>query len=289
MTTRSIIDRSSLTLFTVIELGLALGVLGCARSRTFAQPTVRHRSAAVHRVIAPSQCPPGFLFVPAGRLNIPGSGPPKVREVAAFCLQRDEVESGAYIQCQDNGQCTEQRPDEMTFTPEPEPSLSHSCWDINTDPHHPVRCVTWRAASGYCASIGARLPTIDQWWRAAVGDTTRTNLGSGRSLSTSIACTGFIGDQSPFGHRALAGNVAEWIDACANSKDGWTTSALTKSTQCSGSGEANEPVPLYVGGSFEGQSKRALEVGTAFVGSYDIALTHVGFRCAAAPLTHEAH
>lgn len=93
--------------------------------------------------------------------------------------------------------------------------------------YHPVTGVTFWEAEAYCAWLSAqkgrkvRLPTEDEWERAARGDDGRpfpwgdefdaklTNLAeSGYNTTTPVADT--PGDVSPYGVMDLAGNVQEW-------------------------------------------------------------------------------
>ena len=91
--------------------------------------------------------------------------------------------------------------------------------------YHPMNGVSWHEASAYCAWIGARLPTEQEWERAARGPAGQRfpwgdeppvchSRGDGTAHE---ACphdgTRPVGDQiadSPFGVRGLGGGVWEW-------------------------------------------------------------------------------
>lgn len=92
---------------------------------------------------------------------------------------------------------------------------------------HPVVGVTWTEASSFAAWIAAqlgdevRLPTEDEWERAARGDDTREfpwgdEYVRGRAnlhdlgLGTTTPVGSFPDGASPFGVLDLAGNVDEW-------------------------------------------------------------------------------
>ena len=86
---------------------------------------------------------------------------------------------------------------------------------------HPVAGITWYEASAFAAWEGKSLPTLEQWWRAALGDEgtrfpwgddlrsidDRSNFGG---LGTSPVGQ-FTFGASPYGVHDMAGNVREWL------------------------------------------------------------------------------
>ncbi|KPJ94633.1 MAG: hypothetical protein AMJ55_06055 [Gammaproteobacteria bacterium SG8_15] len=86
----------------------------------------------------------------------------------------------------------------------------------------PVTYVTWQQASNYCRWIGLRLPTEEEWEKAARGPDGQ-QFPWGNEFKKHMANTGaeqwetgvapiesYPTDKSPYGIYDLAGNVSEW-------------------------------------------------------------------------------
>jgi formylglycine-generating enzyme required for sulfatase activity len=87
--------------------------------------------------------------------------------------------------------------------------------------NHPVVGVSWYEANAYARWLGKELPTREQWWRAALGDS-RWAFPWGNDVKTTEvrANFGLVGTRpvgsyplgvSPFGCFDMAGNVREWL------------------------------------------------------------------------------
>ena len=194
--------------------------------------------------------PEGMVYVPAGLL-MPGLAPPQVDAalaqckldfgekaaprnctpelfkdeapgapipVKAFFIDRFEVNQARYNVCANRGRC---------------PVLQLR-WDL---PEQPATGVDLKAAEAFCRSVDGRLPTVDEWLRAARandgrlfpwGDemvnkdgVSRANGGTivngkrtgtredGHPYAAPVQVFSATG-QSPFGVVNLSGNVREW-------------------------------------------------------------------------------
>ncbi len=198
--------------------------------------------------------------------------PRRQARVGRFGLDRLEVTLARWFRCVRAGRC---RPPRLPEGPD-------------LDPRLPVTGVTWHEAADYCAFAGGRLPTAEEWERAARGPNGRrypwgdrfhpraANLGaSGGRPSPADGALGlrpvdaFAADRTPEGVVGLAGNVAEW-----------TATAVPDVRPVSGAG----PLPaargvVVKGGSWRSPAWQAR--GAAWTGRLPgQAYEDVGVRCA---------
>jgi len=140
--------------------------------------------------------------------------------IGRFWIGQHEVTVGEYEVCMGEGVCTS-------------PAMTGVLCNRNTHiqglPHNPINCVTWQQADSYCQWRRQRLPTADEWEKAARGSTGQTfpwgedlpgcEHGYGQrggcaawvTLEEDTAQVGsFPLDRSPFGVMDMAGNVSEW-------------------------------------------------------------------------------
>ena len=139
--------------------------------------------------------------------------PVKVRRLPAFHVDRTEVTRAMYARCVAARRCA------------PVPI------DLFVDVDLPVTNVNWSEARSYCAYAGGRLPSEDEWEKAARGsdgrefpwgeklDCARANWGNfdgegpcaGKNPGKPVAAASYPQGASPFGVLDLAGNVWEWV------------------------------------------------------------------------------
>lgn len=134
--------------------------------------------------------------------------------VETFQLDRLEVTLEEYARCVAEGKC-------------PNPGSHAGCnWGQPSRNDHPINCVTWHAATQYCAWRGKRLPTEAEWEYAARGTQGRKYPWGAAELEQSTdpklcwfrdnsAGTCPVGaypaGTTPEGVLDLGGNVIEWV------------------------------------------------------------------------------
>jgi hypothetical protein len=182
---------------------------------------------------------PGMVHVEAGAVPGPMADRFVGSEVPAFLMDRHEVSNERFRQFVSEGGYRDPGlwPETMYVNGEWLPRDSAVTrlvdrtglpgprgWSGGTFPEgrddHPVTGVSWYEASAFASWSGGALPTVSQWWRAALGDSDsrfpwgddlqsmdeRSNFGGAGTTSV----TQFLSGMSPFGGFDMAGNVKEW-------------------------------------------------------------------------------
>lgn len=163
--------------------------------------------------------------------------PLRTRWIHAFEIDRTEVTVGNYWRCVRSGACAE-------------PSVRERDPQYGS-PDQPVVGVSWYDARRYCHWTHGRLPSGDEWERAARGrdgrmfpwgeqvDRRRANHGAlglgclderdGAALSARVGS--YPDGVSPDGLQDMAGNVSEWVEEpwemFVNDPDGPPTTVVT--------------------------------------------------------------
>jgi formylglycine-generating enzyme required for sulfatase activity len=161
----------------------------------------------------------GRVLIPAGpftRGSTRGADderPVKVRSLPTFRIDRTEVTRAMYGRCVAARRC------------------KPLAVDLGADPNLPVTSVNWNEARAFCAFAGGRLPSEDEWEKAARGgdgrefpwgkdlDCAHANWGNfenegpcaGKNPGKPVDVGSYPQGASPLGVLDMAGNVWEWV------------------------------------------------------------------------------
>ena len=154
--------------------------------------------------------------------------------------------------------------------PGPAPRLNQrSCnWEVEGKGNHPVNCVDYHQATQFCAWIGGRLPSSEEWEYAAEGGESHIFPWGNNHPDPSRACysdgcgsgtapvESYAAGATRHGLLNMAGNVWEWT---ANNSN-----ATNKQVRGGGWGDGIRGLRISVRSWFEPGEK----------------VRYVGFRCA---------
>ncbi|MFO0588640.1 MAG: SUMF1/EgtB/PvdO family nonheme iron enzyme [Polyangiaceae bacterium] len=244
-TTATLADTASRTTATLADTASA-GTTGTFTDTASAGTTgMLSTSADPAASAAPSGTAAASGPCPAGMIRISGGTfrrhKPNARRgpvtVAAFCIDRQEVTVAAYKacvkekkcspRCLEIGRCSAVPIDADWPDPIEATRASMFCNGSRTDrDDHPVNCVSYDEAAGFCAAREERLPTGDEWEWTALGDKPSPifpwgpaapegeELCWGRPVRRPSTCLpgALAKDTSRDGVVDLAGNVSEWVN-----------------------------------------------------------------------------
>ena len=203
--------------------------------------------------------------------------PQRVADIGPFALDVHEVTNGQYAAFV---RATGHNPPTHWSGPEPPPGLES----------HPVVEVTWSDAVAYCAWASGRLPTEDEWERAARWDSTDPS-GVGRrwpwgndwdpsrlnwqgSSGGTMPVGSLPAGNTPDGLQDMAGNVCEWTSS--QYWPGQTLRDFPSPPQSAGGTNARTAVR---GGCYTSDKPRTTATFRQYA-SRDPARPEIGFRCA---------
>jgi formylglycine-generating enzyme required for sulfatase activity len=160
---------------------------------------------------------PAGAFIMGDNKHRPDEGPEHEVTLQSFYIDKFEVTNEQYRKF-----CDETH---RSYPPSP-------FWNpeyFTTQPQSPVVGVSWDDAAAYAKWAGKRLPTEQEWEKAASWDPdahkkrqwpwgdaaeeNRSNLGLQRTAVSLAAVNQNPGGASAYGVHDMAGNAAEWVDA----------------------------------------------------------------------------
>jgi len=258
---------------------------------------------------AAARGPEPMVRIPAGTFRMGAEDgdederPPHEVRLGAFELDRTEVTVQAYGACVEAGGCAAPEPTVLWdgLLEAARDFYSEFCnWGAPGRVHHPMNCVSWREARRYCAWSGKRLPTEEEWERAARGPGGRrypwgdgapgprllngcgTECVAGMQgvtgclyraddgFAASAPVGSYPAGRSAEGALDLAGNVWEW----------------TESRYCPyEQKDCTEPQRVVRGGAWNVASADILRASYRFRSPPSHRFDLVGFRCARSPET----
>ena len=204
----------------------------CLDVREYRKPKCGADSVPVPKppaaVVSSTRCPAGMALVPGGSFVMLNR--PERVVVDELCIDVTEVTVAAYAECMRRGLCgaastTVAWPG---ITPELRATASAFCNGNRPDRQdHPLNCVDWYQADGFCRARHRRLLTEEEWEWAARGGVKGTRYPWGMADPSDQLCWDRAGDDpqgtcpvsafpagdSPQGLHDLAGNVSEWTSS----------------------------------------------------------------------------
>ena len=202
--------------YTAIDIRYKTEARGEKQESTVKTAEVKSKKSEVENA------PKDMVLIPAGEFTMgsndwwPKSGPEHKKSVNAFYIDKYEVTNNKYKTFVDSA----------GYNPPDN-------WKDNRIPagreNHPVVYVSWFDAEAYCRWTGKRLPTEEEWEKAARGTDGRIypwgdkfdskNINSVEAAKDGPVKVGtFEKGKSPYGVYDMAGNVSEWTDSWDNKK-----------------------------------------------------------------------
>ena len=180
---------------------------------TYTAPTILSERVRTHDEMVQVYVPAGE-FVMGSNDGEEDERPARTVFVDSFWIDQTEVTTAQYQRCVAEKGC---------FLPDQLSSATRSSYYL-TDGYenYPVVFVNWHSANAYCTWVGGRLPSEEEWEKAARGTDGRTYpWGNSAPDSTKLNFDNQVGDtmpvgsyptgKSPYGALNMSGNVWEWI------------------------------------------------------------------------------
>ena len=192
-----------------------------------------------------------------------------------FYIDRTEVTVAAYRRCVAAGRCSAHGLTVPLVDGARRPHSSSECnWSHSDREDHPINCVDWYQARTFCGWVNKRLPSEQEWEKAARGSDgrpfpwgrpERRNAVVEWRRSTTAPVGSITAGASPFGAMDMVGNVWEWTITRKNGA-------------------------RWRGGSFVSRLEAGLVYLSRNPGYKSFRARHVGFRCASTvpPYNQEA-
>lgn len=246
---------------------LVLGAVGFLTFRSKNSPATGHAdsNSSVRAAMPPlySDANGQMVLVPSGPFIFGPKSEAKTVDLPAFYIDETEVSNAQYKRfCQATGHPIPQTP------------------DFATHPDYPVSGVNYHDAEAYAAWAGKRLPTEEEWEKAARGTDNRTFPWGDNPWVADIPkkiqpVNSDPAHRSPFGVYNMAGNVWEWTASSYTPQP----AELDRMKQMLGGTNFSSSWQITKGGSFSPGNSEYFAISKRRGLPDDALSPWIGFRC----------
>lgn len=233
------VGRRSATATAVAAPTVTAEAIAQATAQAQATATVVAQATAIAGIIERTS---EEILIPAGEFTlgcVPDDNqcdddefPKETFSLDAFYIDKYEVTNARYKACVDAGACeTPGRVDTHRYNATNDDHFEVPYFGTFQYADYPVIFISWEMAVAFCTWEGKRLPTVLEWWKAALGTDWRnypwgnhepdpTLLNYNRNAGGTTPVGAYPNGASPYGVMDMYGNVWEWSDAAV---DAWSS------------------------------------------------------------------
>lgn len=234
------------------------------------------------------RCPAGMVLAPAGEFLMGSNALAFERPIhrvrlSAFCIDVTEVTVAAFRACP------------LVNCGQPATGSMCNHRGVTGRDTHPVNCVDWSQAAGYCDWSGGRLPSEAQWEYAARGtsgrvypwgntfEVDRLCMNPLAPLTSTCPVNSYPSGNSPFGVADMGGNVSEWVlDTYAPYTGSVDVAVMDPVVTGTGPQRVMRGSAFNADNRFPEELGRASRRGTMLE---SVGVFQIGFRCVRTPLS----
>jgi serine/threonine protein kinase len=265
--------RRKIWIIASASLLIVVLIVGIVSVVSLRRPSPQKHEVTAHQLAPVLEDAHGrMLLVPTGKFlfNSVDDHTPREVDLPAYYIDETEVSNAEYRRfCEATG-----------HTP---PTTT----EYTAEPNYPVSNVSYSDAAAYAAWAGKRLPTEEEWEKAARGTDGRIYPWGNEPWTSGIPdklqpVDSLASRKSPFGAYNMAGNVSEWTSSQYNpsATDRNAMNRLLHNTSYSNDWR------IVKGGSFEPGSREGFDASKQSPLPIDARSPWIGFRCVRAASTN---